>query len=106
MYSIEDIGGIIRGVRMATRRFKIKAFLINCIYLAYLYHKKDTSMYMNRYVLNFSIAPISIYNNTAVLVKNGLIEKVSSGVYLFTTLGIDICNYIDKQKEENSSIKN
>jgi len=87
---------------MATRRFKIKAFLINCIYLAYLYHKRDSSMYMNRYVLNFSIAPISIYNNTAVLEKKGLTEKVTSGVYLFTNLVIEICLYIDKDTYSNN----
>ena len=39
-------------------------------------------------------------------VKKRLIEKVTSGVCLFTDLAIDICNYLDKQQDQSCSVKN
>ena len=97
MYSIEEIGGFTRAIRAATRKFKIKTYLLNCIFLSYLYNGKDSTRYINRFVLGFSVSPVSIYNNTALLVKFGLIEKVTNDIYLLTELSNNICTFIDSE---------
>lgn len=95
MLSIEEIGRITRAIRQAAKKYMIKTYLLNCVYFAYLYNGKDESRYINRFVLGFSVSPISIYNNTALLVKFGLIEKVSSDTYLLSNLSKEICSFID-----------
>jgi hypothetical protein len=96
MLSIEDVGGITRSIRAAANKYMIKIYLLNCVYFAYLYNGKDESKYINRFVLSFSVSPVSIYNNTALLVKFNLIEKVSSDTYLLTDFSKDVCRFIDE----------
>lgn len=96
MLSIEEVGRITRAIRSAANKYMIKIYLLNCVYFAYLYNGKDSTKYMNRYVLGFSVSPISIYQNTALLVKFNLIEKVSSDTYLLTDLSKNICSSIDQ----------
>lgn len=96
MLSIEEIGRITRAIRQAAKKYMIKTYLLNCVYFAYLYNGKDGSKYISRFVLSFSVSPVSIYNNTSLLVKFGLIEKVSSDVYLLTELSKDVCRFIDE----------
>lgn len=96
MKSIEDIGMMIRAIRSASQKYRIKTYLLNCIYFAYLYNDKDSSKYLNRYVLGFSIALASIYSNVIMLVKFNLIDKVASNTFLLTGLSNEVCNYIDK----------
>ena len=95
MLSIEEVGSITKAIRSAAKKYMIKIYLLNCVYYAYLYNGKDSTKYMNRYVLGFSVSPVSIYNNTALLVKFGLIEKVTSDIYLLTKLSNEICSFID-----------
>ena len=95
MYSIEEIGIITRAIRAATRKFRIKTYLLNCVYFSYLYNGKDSTRYINRFVLGFSVSPVSIYNNTALLVNFGLIEKVTNDIYLLTELSKKICTFIE-----------
>ncbi|NWJ49567.1 MAG: hypothetical protein HXX14_01770 [Bacteroidetes bacterium] len=97
MLSIEEIGAITRAIRQAAKKYMIKMYLLNCVYFAYLYNGKDESRYINRFVLGFSVSPVSIYNNTSTLVKLGLIDKVSSDVYLLTELSNNICTFINKE---------
>jgi hypothetical protein len=95
MLSIEDIGSITRAIRSAAKKYMIKIYLLNCVYFAYLYNCKDSTKYLNRFVLNFSVSPVSIYTNTALLLKFNLIQKVTSDVYLLTELSGNICTFID-----------
>ena len=67
----------------------------NCVYFSYLYNGKDSTRYINRFVLGFSVSPVSIYNNTALLVNFGLIEKVTNDIYLLTELSKKICTFIE-----------
>jgi len=96
MLSIEEIGGITRAIRQAAKKYMIKTYLLNCIYFAYLYNGKDESKYISRFVLSFSVSPVSIYTNTALLVKFNLIEKVLNNTYLLTKLSKDVCCFIDE----------
>ena len=96
MLSIEDVGSITRALRQAANKYMIKIYLLNCVYFAYLYNGRDSTKYMNRYVLGFSVSPVSIYQNTALLVKFNLIEKVSSDTYLLTDFSKDVCRFIDE----------
>ena len=96
MLSIEEVGSITRAIRQAANKYMIKIYLLNCVYFAYLYNGKDGSKYLNRFVLSFSVSPVSIYNNTALLVKYNLIEKVSSDTYQLTNFSKDVCSFIDK----------
>lgn len=96
MLSIEEIGSITRAIRSAANKYLIKIYLLNCIYFAYLYLGKDSTKYLNRFILSFSISPVSIYNNTALLIKFNLIEKVTNDTYLLTQLSKDICSFIDQ----------
>ena len=97
MLSIEEVGSITRTIRQAANKYLIKIYLINCVYFAYLYNGKDGSKYLNRFVLSFSVSPVSIYNNTSTLVKLGLIEKVTNDTYLLTQLSLNICTFIDNK---------
>jgi len=97
MLSIEEVGRITRAIRSAANKYMIKIYLINCIYFAYLYLGKDGSKYMSRFVLSFSVSPVSIYTNTALLIKYNLIEKVANNTYLLSELSKEICFYIEKQ---------
>lgn len=103
MYSIEEIGIITRAIRAATRKFRIKTYLLNCVYFSYLYNGKDSTRYINRFVLGFSVSPVSIYNNTALLIKYELIKKVTTNTFLLSNQSIDICLFVDKQSQ---AIKN
>jgi len=97
MLSIEEVGNITKGIRTAANKYLIKIYLLNCIYFAYLYNEKDGSKYVSRFVLSFSVSPVSIYNNTSTLVKLGLIEKVTNDTYLLTQLSLNICTFIDNK---------
>jgi hypothetical protein len=96
MLSIEEVGSITRSIRAAANKYLIKIYLINCVYFAYVYNEKDNSKYVSRFVLSFSVSPVSIYNNTALLVKFNLIEKVPSDTYLLTDFSKDVCRFIDE----------
>ena len=96
MLSIEEVGDITKGIRAAAKKYMVKIYLLNCVYFAYLYLGKDCTKYLNRFVLSFSVSPVSIYNNTALLVKFNLIEKVSSDTYLLTDFSKDVCRFIDE----------
>jgi len=52
---------------------------------------------MSRFVLSFSVSPVSIYTNTALLIKYNRIEKVANNTYLLSELSKEICFYIEKQ---------
>ena len=97
MLSIEEVGRITRAIRSAANKYMVKIYLLNCVYFAYLYLGKDSTLYLNRFVLNFSVSPVSIYTNTALLVKFNLIEKVANNTYLLTERSKEICFYIENQ---------
>ena len=97
MLSIEEVGRTTRAIRSAANKYMIKIYLLNCVYFAYLYNNKDSTKYLNRFVLSFSVSPVSIYTNTALLVKFNLIEKVSSDTFVLSELSKNICIFIDSE---------
>ena len=99
MLSIEEVGSITRSIRAAANKYMIKIYLLNCVYFAYLYNVRDSTKYMNRYILSFSVSPVSIYNNTALLIKFKLIEKVTNDIYLLTDLSKEICSFINNETD-------
>ena len=95
--NIDNYIDLILITRQTARKYKIKVFEINCIYTSYLINKKDTSMYLNRFILGRTIAKSYRCKNANQLIMHGLINKIESDVYLFTPLAVDVLNYIDEQ---------
>ena len=97
MINIDQYTNLILIMRQTARKYQIKVFKLNCIYIAYLYNKKDVTIYLSRFLLGKSVAKNFYAKNAIDLTKSNLITKIDNNVYLFTPLAIEVLNYIDEQ---------
>lgn len=95
--NINEYTNLILIMRQTARKYTIKVFELNCIYIAYLINKKDFSLYVTRTTLGMSVAQSYRSTNISRLTSHDLIKKINFDVYLFTPLAIEVLNYIDSQ---------
>lgn len=95
--NVDQYTNLILITRQTARKYIIKVFEVNCIYIAYLNNKKDSSIYLNRYMLGRSVAKSYSCKNASQLTIHKLIEKVDNNTYLFTPLACEMLSYIDEQ---------
>ena len=84
-------------MRQTARKYKIQVFVLNCLYIAYWFNKKDFSLYLTRSSLGKSVARSYRSKNVTRLIDFKLIEKIDHDIYIFTPLSCEILSYIDEQ---------